>query len=132
MTGSHLNSVYRPVMEVTVAAPDFREVFTSVSGNNRINASQVIVHSFFICLEDTHIILLAGTGTALIGWHCAKVQGHAELERYKETVLVLMSTYANFFKTVKVIEREIAREKTDRDRDNVSAPDYHSLVLVIK
>ena len=24
-----------------------------------------------------------GGGGGLIGWHCAKVQGHAELERYK-------------------------------------------------
>ena len=24
-----------------------------------------------------------GGGGVLIGWHCAKVQGHAELERYE-------------------------------------------------
>ena len=28
-----------------------------------------------------------GRGGGLIGWHCAKVQGHAELEKYKRVLI---------------------------------------------
>ena len=28
-----------------------------------------------------------GGGVVLIGWHCAKVQGHPELERYKRVLI---------------------------------------------
>ena len=28
-----------------------------------------------------------GGGGVLIGWHCAKVQGHAELDKYKRVLI---------------------------------------------
>ena len=52
---------------------------------------------------------VCGGGGVLIGWHCAKVQGHAELQRYKE---VLIGWHGAKVKGHAELKIEKSREKT--------------------